>query len=176
MPAGAPLLGVIGIAPAFVGAAGLASTAWRRAGLGAAGSIWLATAELLGGDELLFGVPGDAESRGAWEGSLSGAVTDAIGPAVLSPTVLTVVAWASFAAILPLVVRGRSLALDVLAAAVWAAALVAAHQGIAELAAGTVALDQARGAAAGAAIGAFAAVAGVWSGLHQRPGDGQAVP
>ena len=176
MPAGAPLLGVIGIAPAFVGAAALASTAWRRAGLGAAGFLWLAVAELLSSDELLLGPPGDAESRGSWEGSLSGAITDAIGPLVISPALLPVVAWAAFAAVLPLVVRGRSLALDVLAAAIWAAALAAAHQGIAELAAGTVALDEARGAAAGAAIGAFAAVAGVWSGLRTAPGDGEPVP
>jgi serine/threonine protein kinase len=164
LPAAAPLLGVIGIGPAFVGAAGLASTAWRRAGLGAAGFLWLAAAELLSGEELLFGVPGDAESRGRWAGSASDALTEAIGPVVLSPAILPVFAWAAFAAALPLVVRGRSLALDVVAALVWAAALVAAHQGIAELASGTVPLDEARGAAAGAAIGAFVAVAGVWSG------------
>jgi hypothetical protein len=90
--------------------------------------------------------------------------------------VLPVVAWAAFAAALPLVVRGRSLALDAVAALVWAACLVAAHQGIAELASGTVALDEARGAAAGAAIGAFVAVAGVWSGLRPRPGDPPPVP
>jgi hypothetical protein len=176
MPAGAPLLGVIGIAPAFVGAAALASTAWRRAGLAAAGFAWLAAAELLSGEELLFGMPQDAESRGQWAGSLSGAVKDAIAPVVLSPAVLPVVAWAAFAAALPLVVRGRSLALDAVAALVWAACLVAAHQGIAELASGTVALDEARGAAAGAAIGAFVAVAGVWSGLRPRPGDPPPVP
>jgi hypothetical protein len=95
---------------------------------------------------------------------------------LISPGVLPVVAWAAFAAVLPLAVRGRSLALDVLAAAVWAAALAAAHQGIAELAAGDVALDQARGAVAGAALAGFVAVAGVWSGLHPRAGDGQPVP
>ena len=176
MPVGAPLLGVIGIAPAFVGAAGLASTAWRRAGLGAAGFVWLATAELLSGDELLLGLPGDAESRGAWEDSVPDAITDAIGPVLLSPGALPVVAWAAFAAVLPLVVCGRSLALDAIAAVLWAAALAAAHQGIAELASGTVALDEARGAAAGAAIAGFVAVAGVWSGLHPRAGDGQPVP
>ena len=176
LPAGAPLLGVIGIAPAFVGAAGLAATAWRRAGLAAAGFVWLAATELLAGEELLLGVPGDAESRSQWAGSLSGALTDAVGPVLLSPAILPVVAWAAFAAALPLFVRGRSLAFDVVAAMVWAAALVAAHQGIAELASGTVALDQARGAAAGAAIGAFVAVAGVWSGLRPLPGADEALP
>ena len=176
LPAGAPLLGLIGIGPAFVGAAGLASTAWRRAGLGAAGFIWLAAAELLAGEELLFGVPGDAEERSQWAGSLSGAIEDALAPAILSPAVLPLFAWAAFAAALPLFVRGRSLAFDVVAALVWAAGLVAAHQGIAELAAGTVALDEARGAAAGGAIAAFVAVAGVWSGLRRPPGDDPALP
>jgi hypothetical protein len=176
LPAGAPLLGLVGIAPAFVGAAGLATTAWRRAGLGAAGFIWLTAAELLSGEELLLGVPGDAESRGQWAGSFTGAVEDAIAPLVLSPAILPVAAWAAFAAVLPLFVRGRSLAVDVVAALIWAAGLVAAHQGLAELAAGTVPLDQARGAAAGAAIGAFAALAVVWSGLRPHPGDPPSVP
>jgi hypothetical protein len=159
-----------------VGAAGLASTAWRRAGLGAAGFIWLATAELLGGEELLFGVPGDAEARSQWAESVPDALRDAIGPVLFSPAVLPVFAWAAFAAAVPLVVRGRSLPLDVLGALVWAAGLVAVHQGIGELASGTVALDEARGAAAGAAIGAFVAVAGVWSGLRPRPGQDQTLP
>jgi hypothetical protein len=175
-PVAAPLLGVVGIAPAFVGAAGLASTAWRRAGLGAAGFLWLAAAELLGGDELLFGPPTDAHARAEWSGSFSGAVQDAIAPLVLSPAILPVVAWAAFAALLPLVVRGRSLAIDVVGVLVWAAALVAAHQGIAELAAGDVPLGEARGAAAGAAIGAFVAVAAVWSGLRPDPGRADIVP
>jgi hypothetical protein len=171
MPAGAPLLGVIGLGPAYVGAAGLASTVWRRAGLGAAGFIWLAAAELLGGRDLLLGVPGDAETRGHWAGSLSGALSDAIGPVLLSPAILPVVAWAVFAAALPVFVRGRSLPFDVLGALVWAAGLAAAHRGIAQLASGTVALDEARGPAAGPAIGAFVAVAAVWSGLRPHPGE-----
>ena len=175
-PVAAPLLGVVGIAPAFVGAAGLASTAWRRAGLGAAGFLWLAAAELLSSEELLLGPPQDADSRGEWARSLSGAVTDAVVPLITSPAILPVVAWALFAALLPVVVRGRSLPFDVLGALVWAAALVAAHQGIAELAAGDVPLDQPRGAAAAAAIGAFAAVAAVWSGLRPDPGDRGPLP
>ena len=168
-PAAAPLLGVIAIAPAFVGAAGLAKTVWRRAGLGAAGFLWLAAAELLASEELLFGAPLDAEARGEWARSVPDALRDAVGPLLLSPAILPVVAWALFAALLPFVVRGRNLALDAVAAAVWAAALVAAHQGIAELAAPDVPLSEARGAVAGAAIGAFAAVAALWSGVLPHP-------
>ncbi len=91
---------------------------------------------------------------------------------MISPAFLPVVAWALFAALLPVVVRGRNLAFDVVGALVWAAGLVAAHQGIAELAAGDLPLDEARGAAAGAAIGALVAVAVVWSGLRPGPDDG----
>jgi hypothetical protein len=174
-PAAAPLLGVVGIAPAFVGLAGLASTAWRRAGLGAAGFLWLAAAELLADEELLLGAPMDAQTRGEWERSLSGALGDAIGPLV-SPAILPVVAWAAFAALLPVVIRGRSLPIDVVAAVFWAAGLVAAHQGIAELAASDVPLSEPRGAAAGAAIGVFAALAAVWSGLRPDPGGGPPLP
>jgi hypothetical protein len=176
VPALAPLLGAIALAPAFPGLAGLASTAWRRAGLAAAGFLWLGVAELLTSDSLLYGPPVDAEPRSEWAGSLGGGFSDALGPLASTPAMLTVVAWAGFAALLPVVVRGRSPALDVAAAVTWAAVLVAAHQGIAELAAGQVARADARGAAAGAAIGAFAAVAAVWAGLRPRPREPAAVP
>ena len=49
VPALAPLLGAVALAPLFVGVAALASTAWRRAGLAAAGFLWLAVAEVLTG-------------------------------------------------------------------------------------------------------------------------------
>jgi hypothetical protein len=61
--------------------------------------------------------------------------------------------WAAFAVLLPLVVRGRWLVVDLLGAGLWAAGLVAAHAALADMLAATTALDQARGAAAGA-IGA----------------------
>jgi membrane protein DedA with SNARE-associated domain len=53
------------------------------------------------------------------------------------------------------VVRGRFLALDLLAAAVWAAALVVALAGLGDLLASVTALDQARGAAAGSILAAL---------------------
>ena len=54
--------GVVAPAPLFVALAGLCSTAWRRAGLAAAGFWWLVLAEVLSGDALLFGSP-TARSR-----------------------------------------------------------------------------------------------------------------
>src|SRR5205085_2161088 len=75
LPALAPVLGAIGLAPAYVALAGLASTRWRRAGLAAAGLLWLAASEVLTGRRLLFGVPDGALPRAGWEHGLSDAAS-----------------------------------------------------------------------------------------------------
>ncbi|MEX2196062.1 MAG: serine/threonine-protein kinase [Thermoleophilaceae bacterium] len=160
-PAAAPLLGAAALGPMYVALAGLAGGPWRRAGLGAAGFVWLALAEVVSGDALLFGPPGDALARAAWEGSLGDAAGDALLPLVTTPALAPVLVWAAFAAALPLAVRGRSLALDTLRGAVWAAGLVAAHSGLGELLAAEVELAGARGAVAGTLLGLAAAVASV---------------
>ena len=61
--------------------------------------------------------------------------------------------------LLPLLLRGRWLAMDCVGAAIWAAGLMAALAAVGDLTAGTAALDQARGAVAGALVGAVVAVA-----------------
>jgi hypothetical protein len=159
VPALAPLLGTVALAPAFVALAALSTGAWRRVGLAAAGFVWLALSELLFSESLLFGVPDGVLERSAWEGSLSDATSDALLPLLTSPALAPLVVWAFFAWLLPLVVRGRNLAFDLLAAASWAAALVAAHAGLADMLAATTRLDEARGAAAGALLGVLAATA-----------------
>ena len=73
--------------------------------------------------------------------------------------VLTLAAWAILAAVLPYVLRGRWLGADLVAAAAWSIALVASMAAIGDLLGGTAALEQARGAVAGALVGALAAVA-----------------
>ena len=158
-PALAPLLGVVALAPAFVAIAALSTSAWRRAGLAAAGLLWLVLAEALTGESLLFGVPDGTLARGSWESSLGAAASDALAPIVTSPALAPVVVWAAFAWGLPFLVRGRSLGLDVFAATLWAGALVAAHAGLADMLAATTQLDEARGAAAGALLGVMAATA-----------------
>jgi membrane protein DedA with SNARE-associated domain len=70
------------------------------------------------------------------------------------------VVWAAFAVLLPLVVRRRWLAMDLLGAALWASGLIAAHVALADLLATTTALDAARGAVAGS-IGAAVLVLSV---------------
>src|ERR671917_1170338 len=107
VPVLAPLLGTIALGPVFVGIAALAPTTWRRAGLAAAGFVWLAVGEVVTGESLLFGVPDGALPRGDWEGSISAAASDALGPLVSSPALVPAAAWAAFAVALPLVVRGR---------------------------------------------------------------------
>jgi eukaryotic-like serine/threonine-protein kinase len=159
VPALAPLLGTIGLAPMFVAVAALAPTPWRRAGLGAAGFVWLAFAEVGTGRNLLFGIPSGALPRAEWAGSASGALSDAIGPLLSTPALLPALVWAAFAALLPLLVRGRFLAFDLVGGAAWAAGLAAAHAGLATVMAAETALEQARGGVAGAIAAAVVAVA-----------------
>jgi hypothetical protein len=159
LPILAPLLGTIGLGPAFVGVAALAPTAPRRAGLAAAGFLWLALGEVWSGQSLLFGAADGTLGRADWQGSVGGVAVDALGPLATSPALAPAAVWALFAALLPLLVRGRFLLLDTLAAAGWAAALVAAHAGLADLLAASTALEQPRGAAAGAVTAALVAVA-----------------
>jgi hypothetical protein len=153
VPVLAPLLGAIAIAPAFVGIAALAPTPWRRAGLGAAGFLWLALAEVLTGRDLLFGVADGTQPRADWEGSISAAASDALGPLLSGPSLAPAVVWAAFAMLLPVVVRGRWLAIDLIGAGLCVAGLMLAHAALGDMLAATTALGVARGAAAGA-IGA----------------------
>jgi hypothetical protein len=155
----APLLGTVALGPAFVALAGLAPTPWRRAGLAAAGCVWLLLAEALTGETLLFGPPDAVPASAEWEGSLTAAASDVLSPLVSSPLPAAAVAWAALAAVLPLLLRGRSLALDLVGGAIWAAGLMAALTAVGDLVAGTAVLDEARGAAAGALVGAVMAVA-----------------
>jgi hypothetical protein len=175
-PALAPLLGVVALAPLFVALAGLCSTAWRRAGLAAAGFGWLALAEVLTGDALLFGTADGTAPRADWEGSLRDAAGDALYPFLSSPATLPVLIWVLLAVVLPLVVRGRSLALDLLGAGLWAAALVTAHAAAADLVAASVELDQARGAVGGAILAVVVAVAAAAVGLAARPVEQEPLP
>jgi hypothetical protein len=159
VPALAPLLGTIALAPAFVGVAALAPRAAQRAGLAAAGLLWLVGAEVLTGESLLFGLPDGVEPQRDWEGSLAAATGDALHPLLTSPALAPLAVWTVFAPLLPLLVRGRSPALDAIGAAAWAAGLVAAHVALGDVLAASTALEEARGAVGGAALGALAAAA-----------------
>jgi len=161
IPALAPLLGAAGLVPMFVGLAALARTPWRRAALGAAGFVWLALAEVLTDRDLLFGVADGTLARARWEGSAVNALGDALAPLVFSPALAPALAWAAFAFLLPLVVRGRWAAVDLVVAGAWAVGLVVAQGALAFGAAPS----RAQGAVVGAGLGALVTVTLVLSGL-----------
>jgi hypothetical protein len=175
-PALAPLLGAVALGPLFAALAGFATTALRRAGLAAAAFVWLAVAELFTSDRLLFGPPADAAPRASWFNSPGDAARDALVPLVTSPVLLGALVWALAAVLLPMLVRGRSLALDAAGATLWAFLLVVAHEGVAELAAADIHGLGPRGAVGGAILGAFAAVGARASGLWWTPGKEPGVP
>jgi eukaryotic-like serine/threonine-protein kinase len=149
LPAGATLLGVAGLAGAWPALAAQAPRPWHRAALGALGCWWLALAELVSGDRLALGTPPDAtfDPGGAAH----------VWPLVTSGVLGLAALWAGAAVLLPIVVRGRALAADVVGATAWAAGLGSATQAIA----GALAWQPAmRGLVAGAVVaGGMALVA-----------------
>jgi hypothetical protein len=160
VPALGPALGAIGLGPAYPAIAGMGSrSAWRRAGLGALGFLWLAAAEVLSGRSLLYGVADGTQPRARWDGSFAHAAEHAIYPAISGPALAPAVVFAAAAVLLPLAVRGRSLAFDAILATAWAAGVVAALHATDTLLSADVRLAGARGATAGALLGAALAVA-----------------
>jgi hypothetical protein len=153
-PALAPLLGAIGLGPLFVVVAGFAGSAWRRAGLAATGFLWLAVAEIATGRTLLFGPAQGSTTHHEWERSLSAAADHVLSPLITTAALLPAVAWIALAVVLPVVVRGRSLTLDLLGVVLWTAGLIAAHQAIGRV----LGQHDARGLAIGALLAAVAAV------------------
>jgi hypothetical protein len=171
LPALAPLLAAAGLGPLFLAVAGFASTAWRRAGLAAAGFLWLALAEIALDERLLFGPPDGSMPRAAWDGSITHAAEHALWPLVSTPALLPALAWALLAAVLAPLVAGRSLTIDLAGAFAWATALIAAHVGLARVLEATGGSAEARGLAAGAVLGVVAAVAWAGSGLRRPAAD-----
>ena len=154
LPAAAPLLGAIGLAGAWPALAGQASRWPARAALGGLGGWWLALGELLASDRLVYGAAPEVLPRPAWEGSALDAVQHALWPALAGGALGLVALWALAAVLLPVLVRGRSAALDIVAVSGWAAALAAATQALSE----ALVLDPPRGLVAGALLGAVVAV------------------
>jgi eukaryotic-like serine/threonine-protein kinase len=120
LPAGAPLLGVVGLAGAWPALAGQAARPWHRAALGALGCWWLMLAEILSGARLAFGAPPDAALTGTH-----------LLPVLTSGVLALAALWAAAAVLLPVLVRGHALAADVVGATTWAAGLGSATQAVA---------------------------------------------
>lgn len=132
-PALSPLLGLVGLAAAFPALASFPSRPRTRAWLGALGYWWLCLAQVGLGRGLAPALSfsagfasanaGNAWRRPGWEASVS-ATAHAIGP-LLSPAMLAGAAvWALGAAVAPVLVRGRGVALEAPLAGLWSAAML----------------------------------------------------
>jgi serine/threonine protein kinase len=155
----APVLGLAGLAGAFPAIAGQASR-WRdRATVAALGYWWLALAGPLLNRRLWLAHPSATPPHSAWETSLGLTASHVIGPLLALGVLLGAMLWAAGAVVLPWIVRGRSAALDIVAVAVWSAAIAAAapmlDAGLSEHSSH----PSPRGAVLGAILGGVVAVA-----------------
>jgi eukaryotic-like serine/threonine-protein kinase len=160
VPFAAPLMGVAMLAGAYPALAGQARTLWRRAALGALGFWTLVLAEPVARETLFYGQVAGTARAGSWEDSLPDAAGHVIQPLLDSGVLACAGLWALGAAVLPWIVRGRTAALDLVAATLWAAGLTAGAGMIGDaLGSGAVAQPDPRGAALGAAAAVLIAVA-----------------
>ena len=143
LPAAAPAFGLAGLSGAYPAVAGRVRGVWARAALGAAGLWWLLLAEpLLDREIAVDTAPGSAG--------------DVLETLATSGVLLLAPLWAAAAVVLPWLVRGRSVALDIVGAAMWAAALASGTAAVADWAG----LAEPRGLAAGAVVAGVLAVIG----------------
>jgi hypothetical protein len=140
---------------------------WSRAALGAVGAWWVLLAEPLLDRRLLLGVVDPPSQR--WFGSASRALDRVLEPVLTSPGLALCAVWAVAAAVLPLLVRGRAAAVDMVLAAGWAGALGAATSAVAQ-AAGA---PEPRGLVLGAFAAGVVAVAARAVRPRDRPPSGQ---
>jgi hypothetical protein len=117
LPALAPALGLVGLAGAYPAACGRLAGPLHRAAAGALGAWWLLLAEPPLQRRLLLGAPRDA-----------GAGWHAVQAVATSPAIALAGVWAVGAAVLPLLVRGRVLTVDIVGATAWSAGVAAAAQ------------------------------------------------
>ena len=155
----APALGIVGLAGAYPAIAGQASQIRQRFALGAVGYWWLRLAEPLLGRHLWLGPAAGTPPRAVWEASLQSAAANVIHPLLSLGVLAGALLWGLAAAVLPLIVRGRSAALDLIAAAVWTAGLAVAASRVDSGLGSALAHPSPRGAVLGAVLGAMIAIA-----------------
>ncbi|HTE61901.1 MAG TPA: serine/threonine-protein kinase [Solirubrobacteraceae bacterium] len=158
LPALAPALGLLGLAGAYTALAGRAPRWSARVALGALGAWWVALAEPLLARALVFGAAPETPARAGFDGAPGITAGDVIAPAVSSGALLLGVIWAAAALVLPWLVRGRSLASDVVAAAAWSAGTAAATIALGEWLGDRVGQSAPHGLAAGAVVAAVLAL------------------
>ncbi len=154
----APALGAIGLAGAYPALAGQRATARARAALGAFGFWLLALAEPLLARRLWLGPPAGIGARAGWERSVDAAATHVLGSVLTPELALGAAVWALAAVALPWVVRGRNAAVDLLAALLWGAFLLAAAPLAERALLGHASASAPRGALLGAILGGAIAI------------------
>jgi hypothetical protein len=155
----APVLGLAGLAGAYPALAGQAGQLRQRFALGAIGYWWLRLAEPLLGRELWLGAPVGTPAREVWEGSLQSAASHVIEPLLSTGVLAGALLWGIAAAALPLLVRGRSAAFDILLAGLWSAGMTVAALRVDSGLGAASAHPMPHGAVLGAVLGAFVAIA-----------------
>ncbi len=157
--AGAPALGLIGLAGAWPAIAGRAGTAWRRGAVGALGWVWLLAAAAIAGRVLyLPRIPG-APGPVVWAGSASETVHHLLGALLSAGAIAPALVWALAAVVVPWLVCGRSAAVDLVRVVVWAAMVVVATGAAIGLTHGAGRVGAAPDAVIGAVAGAAVALA-----------------
>jgi hypothetical protein len=158
LPAAAPALGLLGLAGAYPALAGRVPRWGARAALGGLGAWWVVLAEPAVERALVFGPAPDTPARPSFDGALGITAGDVIAPAVSSGALLLGAIWAAAALVLPWLVRGRSLASDVVMASAWSAGLAAATTALGEALGDRVGQNVPHGAVLGALVGGALAV------------------
>lgn len=126
LPTLSPALGLIGLAGAFPAIAALPHRAVERAMAGGIGYLWLVAVEAVVRRDLLLA--GTEPASAGWQNSIGSGFSEVLLPVLVPSTLLGAAVWALAALSLPLVVRGRFLALDALGFVVWIAALISAER------------------------------------------------
>ncbi len=126
LAAGAPALGLIGLAGAWPALAAQAATPWRRAGIAVGGWIFLLLATPLAGRTLYLPQPPGTPAANLWLGSPYDTVHQVLLPALRSGALAGAPVWALGALVLPWLVRRRSPVLDSVRVVAWTLLLVTA--------------------------------------------------
>jgi hypothetical protein len=125
-PALAPILGAVGLSPAFPALAGAIPGARRAAAAAVLGFAWLVAAEaVLGIEGVLEGV---GPAPPGWERSAGSAASTLLEPLLEPAAILIAATWAVAAALLALVLSVRPAPARILGALLWAAALVSVQR------------------------------------------------
>jgi serine/threonine protein kinase len=169
LPAGAGVLGVLGLAGAWPGLAARAGLRfWQRGLLGAAGFIWLAGADSLSRPRIFPSRP-PLPDLSVWTTSVPVTLHDVLSPLLASGVLVGAAVWAAAAIVGPWLVSRRRPVLSLVGVTVWSAVTVGAVRSLGP--------GQLQGAVIGALAGALVLLAPSLPALVRRARDqGRSAP